>query len=101
MATVSDFDMAADLWNEAVYLHGVLGPRAEIVERDAHLEARRDRRGVRPQQVGQLAQHPQYFALLGGLGRAQLVAELDDFRRLDEQRAAGGGFVVQDRKSTR
>ncbi len=88
--------MPADLRHEAVDLDGVPGSRAQIVERDAHLPRRRNRRGMRAQQVGQLAQHAQHFAQLGGLGRTQLVAQLDDLGRLDEHGVARRRLVVHD-----
>ena len=88
MATAFDLQMPTNLRHEPVDLHGIPRPRAQIVERDAHLPCRRDRRRVWAQQVGQLAQHAQHFPQLGGLRRTQLVAELDDLGRLDEDGAA-------------
>ncbi len=81
---------------EAVHLHGVAGAGAEVVEGDAHLPGRGEPLAVRPQQVGQLAQHTLHLPLLRGLEVAQLVAELDDLGRLDEHRRPARRRVVHD-----
>ena len=96
MAPAADLHVAADLRHEPVHFHRIPRPRAQIVERNAHLPGGRDRGHVRPEQVGQLAQHPEHFALLGGLRRAQLIAELDDLGRFHEHGAARRRFVMDD-----
>src|SRR2546427_576372 len=96
MASISDLQVPADLRHEPVHFHRIPRPRAQVVERDTHLPGGRDRARMRPEQIGQLAQDAEYFALLGGLRRPQLVAELDDLGRLDEDGAARRRFVVHD-----
>src|SRR5439155_1515946 len=92
----SRMSRTAATWAEAVHLHGVTGASAEVVEGDTHLPGRGEPLAVRPQQVGQLAQHPLHLPLLGSLQIAQLVAELDDLGRLDEHRRPARRRVVHD-----
>ena len=97
MAAVADRERArADRGREAVHLDGVARPGAQVIERDAHLP--RSGQGVAPraQQVGQLAQHAEHFALLLRLSGAQRVAELDDLGGLDEHGGSGRRLVVDD-----
>ena len=96
MSSSSDFQMTADLRDKAIHHDSVASPRAKVIECDAHLPRCSDTVALRPQHIGQLAQHPQHFALLGRLGCAQLIAELDDFGRLDENRRTRRRFVVDD-----
>ncbi len=96
MPSPANLQVPANLRHEPVDLHGVPRPRTQIVERDAHLPRRGDRRGMGAQQVCQLAQYAQHFAQLGGLGGTQLVAELDDLGRLDEHGVARRGLVMDD-----
>ena len=97
MPSIPDRERAGpDRRREPVHLDGVARPGAQVVEREAHVPRRGDRVAVRAQQLGQLAQHPQHLALLFRLGRAQRVAELDHFRRLEEHRGAGRRLVVDD-----
>ncbi|OLC47265.1 MAG: hypothetical protein AUH68_01270 [Gemmatimonadetes bacterium 13_1_40CM_4_69_5] len=56
---------------------------------------------MRPQQVGELAQHALHLALLGRFEIAQLVAQLDDLGRLDEHRRPARRGVVDDAADAR
>ena len=75
-------------------------PRHQVVHRDAHLDGAPKGRQLRPQQSGQLAQHPERLALLLDLGLAQRVAQLDRLGRLDEERAGASRLVVHDAGGT-
>src|SRR5258705_4276347 len=96
MSSPAYFEMPTNLRHKPIDLHRVSRPRAEIVERDAHLPGGGDRVAMWAQQVGELAQHAQHFPQLGGLRGAQLVAQLDALGRLDEHGAAGRRLVVHD-----
>ena len=69
-----------------VHQHGVARAGDEVVHGDAHLDQVAQRGQLGPEQVGQLAQHPQCLALLLDLGLAQRVPQLDGLGRLDEER---------------
>src|SRR2546423_12637508 len=96
MAPLAYLEMPANLRDESIYFDRVASPRAQIIERNAHLPRGGDAVALGPQHVGQLTQHAQHFALLRRFGRAQLIAELDDFGWLDEHRRARRRFVVDD-----
>ena len=101
MAAVADRERcAADLGREAVHFDGVARPGAQVIERDAHLPCGGEAVAPRAQQIGELAQHAEHFALLLRLGGAQRIAELDDLRRLDEHRRSGRRLVVHDAAHT-
>src|SRR5262245_17985221 len=101
MSPPFDLEMSADFWYESIYCDGVPRARTKVVERDTHLPRRRDHGRLRPQQIRELAQHPQHFPLLGRFRRAQLVAQLTDLRRLDEDRAARRRLDVHDAANAR
>ena len=75
---------------------GVARPGREVVGRDAHLPPRLDLIRIRTGIVREPAQYgerlPSLFRLAGG----QIVAQLDDFGRLDEQRRARARLSVHD-----
>src|SRR6266576_1525924 len=97
MAPVPDLERSrADRRGESVHLDGVARAGAQVVERDAHLPCRGDRVAMGAEQLRQVPQHLQDFALLIDLGGAQRVTELDDLGRLQEDGGAGGRLVVHD-----
>src|SRR5205823_3295157 len=96
MAPLADLQMPANLRDESIYFDRVASPRAQIIERNAHLPGGGDTVALGPQHIGQLTQHAQHFALLRRFGCAQLIAELDDFGWLDEHGRTRRRFVVDD-----
>ena len=74
----------------------VAGAGDQVVHRDAHLDRAPDGGQLRPQQFGELAEHPQRLPLLLDLRLAQRVAQLDRLGRLDEERARAPRLVVHD-----
>src|SRR5262245_17962918 len=101
MTAAPNLEVSANLGHKSIHLDGITRPRAQVVERDAHLPSRGDHVAMRTEQIGQLTEHAQHFALLGSFRRAQLVAQLDDLMRLDKDRRARRGFVVDDAAHTR
>ena len=86
----------ADLGHHPVNLDQVAGPGDEIVHPDAHHVRGGNGLHLRPEAVGQFAQHPQGLTLLLDLRFPQGVAQINGFRGLDEQGATTGRFVVDD-----
>jgi hypothetical protein len=58
--------------------------------------SREDDLSLRSHEIGQLAEHLQDLAVLGGFGRPQGVAQLDGVGGLDKKGRPAGRFVVDD-----
>ena len=98
MARAEQDDLGAlgGLGADAVQLGGELRLGRPEVEAGERTERLPERLAVRRDERRQLVEDPLDLLLLGGLGLAPGVAELDGDQRLDEQRLAAAGRVVDD-----
>ena len=85
---------------DGVHLGGELGLGGPQVEAGEGPERLPQRRGVGGHERGQLIEDPLDLRLLGRLRLAPGVAQLDRDERLDEQRLAAAGRVVDDALDT-